>query len=254
MGKNSNILWTDHSFSAWHGCSKVSDGCKNCYAEEVSAITNDGPSLWGKDAVYKTMKERYWNAPLRWDRDAVGKERVFCGSMCDIFDEKGLESERDRMWELTKKTPNLIWLLLTKRPENIRKFLPKDWGPFGYENVWLGTSIENQKVVIPRLESLKEVNSVGKFISMEPLIGPVYLDLYTPTVDWVIVGGESGDNARPMKKEWVLNLKDECRRYDVPFMFKQWGEWSENGEKLDKKVTGKLLDGKEYLEIPEALM
>jgi protein gp37 len=191
------------------------------------------------------MTDKYWRKPQRWNRQAEAKNKthkVFCGSMCDWADNNAPEGQRGRLWQLIRDTPHLTWQLLTKRGGNIHRFLPDDWGT-GYPNVWLGVTVEDQKHGFPRIEHLREIPATVRFLSMEPLLEPVGIG-YLPLggIHWVIVGGESGPNARPMMASWVTDIQIECIFSDVPFFFKQWGGRKDKG--------GCLIDGAEVKEWP----
>jgi protein gp37 len=241
MGYNSSIEWTTHTFNPWWGCTKVSDGCKHCYAEALSK--RYGHRVWGPGNSRRTMSDDHWHNPHKWNSEAKAsgtRYRVFCASMADVFEESAPEGQLERLWELIRETPYLDWQLLTKRPHRIAENLPKDWGE-GYSNVWLGTSIEDGRVV-KRAQLLVKVPAVVHFLSIEPLIGPV-TDLDLTNIEWVIVGGESGAGSRPMLQEWIEDIRLKCERSDVAFFFKQWGG-------VNKKKNGRLLDGKTYDELP----
>lgn len=305
MGKDSGIEWTTHTFNPWWGCFKVSQGCSNCYAETLSQRWGD--NVWGPPSTTprRMMGEKYWKAPLKWDRDAgkLGiRERVFSGSMCDVFeDHPDTMGPRAELIHLIDSTPNLQWLLLTKRPENIMSFLelalcmlddagyldletPQEWLHRMGDRVWIGTSVEDQENADKRIPHLLAVPAKVRFLSVEPLLGPV--DLWGARyenpdgskggalttwancgVQWVIVGGESGPGARPMAPSWVRRIRDDCQAIGVPFFFKQWGEWSplkdtsratQNVAHIDsqfvyrvgKKVAGRVLDGETFSELP----
>jgi protein gp37 len=189
------------------------------------------------------MSEGHWLEPVRWNAEAQRLEtryRVFCASMADIFEERAPDGQLSRLWDVIRSTPFLDWQLLTKRPHRIAECLPADWGP-GYENVWLGTSVESP-AVLDRVDHLVGVPAVVHFLSVEPLIGAIpALPLHG--VDWVIVGGESGPGARPMSPEWALSIRDQCHIAQVPFFFKQWGG-------TNKKKAGRELGGRFYNEMP----
>ncbi len=189
------------------------------------------------------MSANHWGEPLKWNAQARNqgiRYRVFCASMADVFEERAPESEQTRLWNLIVETPHLDWQILTKRPERIVECLPTDWG-HGYSNVWLGTSVEDERV-IKRIECLKQIPAVVRFISLEPLIGPIP-NLSLQGIHWAIVGGESGNGARPMRKEWVLDIQEQCRIQNVPFFFKQWGG-------IHKKKAGRELEGEFYNAMP----
>lgn len=384
MAENSKIEWCDHTFNPWIGCSKVHQGCANCYAE-ADFDKRRHRAQWGPAGTRVLTSETTWSQPLKWDkwaRDGVcprckgkggvkvdgdslpcrrcsGKgnigpyrARVFCASLADVFENwpgtilnshgdrvstteysrkffvgqqaghdryATLDDVRAHLFRLIDATPHLDWLLLTKRPENIRRMTPPyEWhacetGDCPHwaasdcntldqrkcrENVWLGTSISDQCSAdrqIPELLQCRDLSPV-LFVSAEPLLGPVDLtnvrlqsgrpinalnandalvSVGGPSLDWVICGGESGPNARPMHPLWARSLRDQCVYSDVAFHFKQWGEWIPAGQVIDapsiqdkqlhrwpdgsvssrlgKKVTGRLLDGREWNELPVAI-
>ena len=242
MGSYSKIEWTTHTFNPWWGCTKVSDGCKFCYAEALS--NRYGYGCWGPKNPRRLMSEDHWRGPIRWNSEAERqgiRYRVFCASMADVFEEDAPEGQLQRLWELIRNTPRLDWQLLTKRPQLIIEKLPDDWG-HGYPNVWLGTSVEDSRV-LDRIEHLTSAPSLVRFLSIEPLIGPID-HLALSGINWVIVGGESGPKARPMSQEWAKSIHRQCREAHVPFFFKQWGG-------VNKKKAGRLLDGEVYDEMPK---
>jgi protein gp37 len=253
MSKTTGIAWTDSTFNIAWGCVKVSPGCLNCYAD--AAAQRFGFDVFGpaKTTGRRTFGDKHWQEPLVWNRKAakVGvRWRVFCSSMCDVFeDHPTIDAEREKLWPLIRATPMLDWQLLTKRPERIMRCLPRDWGD-GYRNTWLGTSVENQRWTT-RFEELIAVPSRVRFLSCEPLIGPVDLGtISTPKelhdeLHLVIVGGESGPEARPMELEWARTLRDQCAEAKVPYFLKQLGGWP-NSRAHEQAV----LDGKTYTEMP----
>src|SRR5688572_9500335 len=172
MAKDSKIEWTHHTFNPWWGCTKVSPGCKHCYAESWARRT--GREIWGPRADRRELSEAYWRQQLAWNavaRRSGKRTRLFCASMADVFeDRRDLDGKRDRLWPLIEATPDLDWLLLTKRPQNMRRLAPwKAWP----RNVWAGTTAENQKWAQKRIPELLEVPAVVHFISAEPLLGPL---------------------------------------------------------------------------------
>jgi len=225
MGKTTGIAWTDHTFNPWWGCTKVSPGCAHCYAEAWA--TRYGHDVWGPSSGRRVFSESHWAEPRAWDRAAARdgvRRRVFCGSMCDVFeDHSGLDGQRGKLWDLIGETPNLDWLLLTKRPENIAGMC----GVLGASNVWLGTSVEDLTRGLYRVPLLLRLPATIRFLSLEPLLEPVRLVLHSadPTgwIDWVIVGGESGPGARPMDQGWARDILRKCRALRVPFFMKQLG-------------------------------
>jgi protein gp37 len=232
MAENTGISWTDSTFNPWWGCSKVGPGCDNCYAEALSASM--GGDFWGPDKTPRTMSSENWRRPRQWERDHEKFEairghrrRVFSGSMCDWADKNAPEGQRERLFELIRNTPNLDWQLLTKRAPNIRKYLPDDWEA-GYKNVWLGVTVENRQHGFPRIDQLRDIPAVCRFLSIEPLLEDLgEIDL--SGIDWVIVGGESGPFARPMNLDWVLSIKEQCDKLSKPFFYKQFGGVDDKG-------------------------
>jgi protein gp37 len=217
MAENTPIEWCDHTFNAWMRCTKVSEGCKHCYAETFAKRQGKGLGIeWGEPPIRK----KDWSEPHKWNKKVVRKrETVFCASLADVFDPNALEEWRKDLWELIRKTPNLAWLLLTKRPQNIETFLPREI--MELENVWLGCSIENQLRADQRLPIMRSLPTSRTFLSVEPLLKPVAFSL--EGISWIIVGGESGKPARPFHLEWAIALKEQADREKVPFFFKQAG-------------------------------
>ena len=243
MGANSRISWTDHTFNPWWGCMKVSGGCVHCYAEKMG---NRFGSYWGLTATRKTFGELHWKEPFKWDRRAGAagdRKRVFCGSMCDwAEDHPTADEERKKLWPLIRQTPNLDWLLLTKRPERIEKLLPNDWG-IGYENVWVGVTVEDQAVADTRLPILTRIPAVVRFVSAEPLLEP--LDIPLGGIHWLIAGCESGPKRRRAEPDWFRDLRDRCFVSGVPFFLKQMD--------VDEKLTEMpSLDGTVWDEMPKS--
>jgi protein gp37 len=249
MGETTGIDWTDHTFNPWIGCSRVSPGCVNCYADDMSQRfgMGKGQSLWRRHGKRQVTSAGNWRNPQKWDTAAflAGRQaRVFCASMADVFeDRRDLDEPRARLWRLIEGMPHLDWQLLTKRIDRVAELVP--WGNSWPPNVWLGTSIENQTWADRRLPVLRTIPAAVRFVSAEPLLGPVRLDL--DGIGWVICGGESGHNARPMDPAWARQIRDDCLAAGVPFFFKQWGG-------ITSKANGKVLDGREWCEFPELLV
>jgi protein gp37 len=278
MAENSKIEWTHHTFNPWIGCTKVSPACDNCYAEGLDKRYWGGKH-WGPKAERKKTKD--WSAPRRWNKDAAAKGiryRVFCASLADVFDNQIPPDWRASLWQLIEETPHLDWLLLTKRPQNIKKMLPKGWAN-GWRNVWLGCTVENQVEAERRLPHLLGVPAFIRFLSMEPLLGPVDLTIdslwnrncsscadgcfHCPEtgapecsacdatgksdevgIDWIITGGESGPNFRSANPDWFRSLRDQCASADIPFLFKQWEGVSQQAiKKLGRELDGVIHDG-----------
>lgn len=238
MAENSGIEWTTHTFNPWIGCTKVSAACDQCYAEAWDK--RFGGERWGPHAARRRTKT--WGNPVKWNRQAEAsgeRPRVFVASLADVFDNhRSIDPAwRRELWALIRQCKNLDFLMLTKRPQNIARFLPEDWGN-GYRNVWLGATVESQKEA-GRLEHLTAVPAVVHFLSMEPLLGPVDLSGHIGGLEWVIVGGESGAAYRHADPEWFRSLRDQCAGAGVPFLFKQW----EGRNQKEIKAKGRELDG-----------
>lgn len=257
MAENSKIQWTHHTFNLWIGCTKVSPGCAFCYAEAWDKRMFAGAN-WGPGAPRKKMADSYWRKPLKWEKDAKkagSRFRIFCSSLADVFDSEGLAAERARLWELIKKTPSLDWLLLTKRPENAPDMLPEDWGD-GYDNVWFGTTAEDQVRANERIEALRKVKAKTKFLSVEPQLEEIdfsrWLSEPTAPFDWMIFGGESGDSARPFDPEWIRKSLDQAKAAGVKRFVKQMGTvWAKANGELDKKKGGAKEDWPPWLDVRE---
>ncbi|MDP1555779.1 MAG: phage Gp37/Gp68 family protein, partial [Hyphomonas sp.] len=261
MGEGTKIEWADFTFNPFIGCTKVSPACDNCYAEAQANRYWKDEGLWAGNR--KRTSENNWRNPLKWNRQAAAfraqhgrPPMVFCASLADVFDNQVPDEWRRDLWELIAATPDLIWLLLTKRPQNIAKMLPHPglhfprggpaWGG-GWPNVWLGTTVENQAEADRRIPALLSVPAAKRFLSCEPLLGPVDLGripvsaqiadgdefrdaevnclsggmivtrpaidalVASPAkIDWVIAGGESGREARPSHPDWFRSLRDQC--------------------------------------------
>lgn len=260
MGKNSKIQWTHHTFNPWWGCTKVSLACKHCYAETWSRRV--GSNLWGSASMRRFFGDNHWREPIRWNRESERnrqRKRVFCASMGDVFEARpDLDPWRRRLWNLIEDTPWLDWLLLTKRPSNVETMVP--WCSVWPHNVWLGITAETQELARQRIPILVRQPAVVKFVSCEPLLGPIeltqWLNHYSEKtwmecdsssfvqlegngnrIHWVVVGGESGSSARPTHPSWVRSLRDQCLSAGIPFHFKQWGCW----RPLEKNSDSRLL-------------
>lgn len=237
MAIQSIIAWTNSTFNPWMGCMKVSAGCKNCYAETLTK-NRMGLDLWGPDSKRQRTTKSYWRQPFKWAKEArlAGeRRRVFCGSLCDIFESHPTaDAIRPEVWEIIRQTPELDWQLLTKRPENIEARLPSDW-PMA--NVWLGTSIEDRKSCARR-DILVKIPAVVHFISAEPLIEDIAGTLDLQDIEWILVGGESGPGFRPMEKRWALNIEESCKKSGTAFFFKQSAAYrTEMGTELDGRIA-----------------
>ena len=313
------------TFNPWRGCTKVSQGCKHCYADTLSKRNPSALGVSGPKGTRVVAAEAYWKLPLKWAAEARRegvRRKVFCASLADVFEGddtmpaeawSGVEEARRRLWDLVERTKDeLDWLVLTKRPENVINhrlgpMVPNDWlyDHDGFpRNVWIGTSVENQEAADERIPHLLQVPASVRFLSCEPLLGPVDISWVgsTPGVHhrpngfgkmgywgggarstrldvsglhWVIVGGESGHGARPMHPQWAQSLRDQCANAGVAFFFKQWGAELPKGQgahglderglfrreshvsgqtyyNTGKHAAGRLLDGAEHNETPDA--
>jgi len=338
MSENTKIEWSDATFNPWIGCTKISPGCDGCYAARQDEFRKWTPEGWG--GPRKRTSEALWALPVKWNRvpffqcltcgNRFGianrkegivacnycqgeslkqvRRRVFCASLADVFDNEVDPTWRVDLFRLIAATPNLDWLLLTKRIGNAWPMMLEvarrcGGGEQPLDNVWLGATIVDQAEADRDIPKLLAVPARVRFLSMEPLLGPVDLtniqtrvgagiDVFsaleydgdpdddvefgTATLDWVIVGGESGPKARPMHPDWARSLRDQCAAAGVPFLFKQWGCWAPgsvfpdaipSGEYCDfdgalktddervwrvpKKAAGRLLDGVEHNGFPE---
>ncbi|WP_109485414.1 DUF5131 family protein [Occallatibacter savannae] len=235
----SSIGWTDHTFNPWIGCSHVSEGCENCFAETDNKRYRWNGGKWGPGALRKLTSEEYWKQPLRWNKaaaTAARRPRVFCASLADVFDPEAPVGARERLWNLILETPNLDWLLLTKRPQNFTTMLPNRWA--AYQNVWLGVTCENRKNGFPRVDILRRTPAVIRFLSCEPLLEDLS-GINLQGIDWIICGGESGHHAREFRYEWARNLRETC--VGKNFFMKQLGSFVPinllKGEKRDPHGT-----------------
>ena len=225
MAETTEISWTHSTFNPWIGCTKVSPGCDHCYAERDMAIRR-GRVVWGAGQARSRTGEDYWKKPLTWNRKAAKSGqpwRVFCASLADVFDHEVPDEWRADLWALIAATPALTWLLLTKRIGNAPTRIPS--------NVWIGASMVNQEEYDRDIRKLLAKDAPVRFISAEPLLGPI--QLRQPTADWIIVGGESGPRARGMQLEWARALRDQCAAAGVAYFCKQLGSHPiESGERL----------------------
>ena len=260
MAENTKIEWTDHTFNPWEGCQKVGPGCDHCYAETRNARFAGGTAInWGPGAPRRRTSASNWALPKRWNAQSDTfmaqhgrRQRVFCASLADVFDNAVPVPWRQDLFDLIRRCENLDFLLLTKRVGNVRGMLANlahgndpdlsllDMMP--PPNVWIGATIVNQAEADRDIPKLLAVPAAKRFLSIEPLLGPVDLNYVRQRIqaqrsqlaraingetwlDWIIVGGESGPGARPIHPDWARSIRDQCAAAGVPFLFKQWGEW-----------------------------
>lgn len=249
MADLTNIEWADSTFNPWEGCQKVSPACDHCYAENRNARFGGGVAPnWGPRAPRRRTSPQNWNKPRRWQKDAAAffaehgrRRRVFCASLADVFDNAVPVEWRYELWALIYNTPDLIWMLLTKRPQNIAGMLP-DY-PVWEEikgRIWLGTTVEDQKRFDLNAWRLTQYDCAERFLSCEPLLGPVDASpwLGRDKISWVIAGGESGPHARPSHPDWFRSLRDQARTARVPFLHKQNGEYQQVDDEAAPKTFG----------------
>jgi len=234
MATKSSIEWTESTWNPITGCNKISPGCKNCYAERMAKRLKAMGSPNYVDGFKLTLHEHILKLPLNWKKP----QTIFVNSMSDLFHKNVPIEFILRVFDVMNKTPWHTYQVLTKRSDRLKELNKKlTWG----KNIWMGVSVENQDYTY-RIDDLRKTDAYVKFLSIEPLIGPVR-KLKLSKIKWVIVGGESGPKARPMNEEWVLDIKDQCLEAEVPFFFKQWGG-------KNKKKAGRLLEGKTWDELP----
>lgn len=252
MGENSEISWTDHTFNPWIGCTKVSPACDHCYAERDNGrrkwVTGWGPGV-------PRRRTKTWGQPIKWNKDAEANDtrpRVFCASLADVFDNEVPPEWRADLFNLISITPNLRWILLTKRIGNAAKMLPWDWKD-GYENVGLMATLANQEEWDRDFPKLMDTPARWRGVSAEPLLGPISIgggkagfSWDAPKVDWIITGGESGPGYRALNMDWVRHIRDQCHWAGITFHHKQNGGFR-------GKDNGCLIDGVEHKHFPPAL-
>lgn len=290
MGENSAIEWTDHTFNPWIGCTKVSPACDHCYAE--SWAKRSGLVTWG--GARRRTSAATWRLPLKIHAAIPDgqRQRIFCASLADVFDNEVPDEWRHDLFELIRQTPRLDWLLLTKRIGNAKRYLIPSAMDGAY-NIWVGATVVNQEEADRDIPKLLEVPARVRFLSCEPLLGPIdlqnikygsgldgWLSAFNEgawpalgRVHWVIAGGESGGHARPIDPAWAFSLRDQCRDGGAAFFFKQWGEWAPSSElgfhghehrptetmppyvmmRVGKKTAGRSLYGFTHSQFPHAL-
>lgn len=282
MGKGSAIEWTHHTFNPWIGCTKISPECARCYAEQETFVRVQragGRELWGPTGDRHITSDANWREPLKWDRAAAAageRHRVFCASLSDVAEDRpDLVAPRARLCELILTTPNLDWLLLTKRLDDLVRLFPVEV----LRRAWVGTTAGTKTRMLEEVQKLAGIPSRIRFISIEPLLEDVASELgrvltrHPGRIDWVVAGGESakpGDKpARPMHPAWARGVRDICRGFGVQFLFKQWGDfrpataddavvdWQFDADgqlmaRVGKRAAGRLLDGRTWDEFPEA--
>lgn len=244
MSTVSRIEWTEQTWNPTTGCTKISPGCKHCYAETMARrLKAMGVKGYERGFKLNILPERL--------AEPLGRQKpttYFVNSMSDLFHNDIPFEFLDQVFDVIRRTPQHTYQILTKRAARMRKyFVPGERIAPG--NVWLGTSVENRKYGLPRIDELREIEANIRFLSVEPLLENLgRIDL--TGIHWVIVGGESGPKARPMKPEWVAEIKDQCEEAGVAFFFKQWGGWGADGKKRHKKENGRVFAGKTWDQMP----
>lgn len=235
MPGNTTIEWTEKTWNPTTGCTKISKGCKNCYAHKMAKRLKAMNNIRYTNEFKLTLHEDLIDAPKKWRSPSI----IFVNSMSDLFHEEVPLKFIRRVFETMNECPQHTFQILTKRSERLKQVAHKlPWS----NNIWMGVSVENKKVM-HRIDDLVTTPARIKFLSLEPLLGTLK-DLNLHDIDWVIVGGESGPKARPMKKKWVKSILKQCRENDVDFFFKQWGG-------VNKRATGRTLNGRIYDEMPQ---
>ena len=241
MAQNSAIEWTEATWNPTTGCTKVSPGCAHCYAERMAhRLQAMGQPRYDQGFQLK-LQDDVVELPLRWKTPRI----IFVNSMSDLFHKDVPDEFICRCFETMKTASQHQYQVLTKRPERVVELADKlDWS----DNIWMGTSVEST-TYIERIRVLKRVPAKVRFLSIEPLLGAIPR-LPLKGIHWVIVGGESGPQSRPMKAEWVREIRDQCIAKEVPFFFKQWGAYGADGVRRSKKANGRELDGRTWSEMP----
>jgi protein gp37 len=243
VSSNTSIEWTDSTWNPVTGCEQISPGCAHCYAKTFAERfrgVRDHPYEQGFDL--RLWPERL-ELPLSWKKPRM----VFVNSMSDLFHPDVPDDFIKQVFDVMRRASHHTFQILTKRPE--RAATMTDDLPWSF-NVWMGTSVENQRFTT-RVDDLRGTGARVKFLSCEPLLGPLDLDLLD--IDWVIVGGESGHRARPMRADWARSIRDQCCAARVPFFFKQWGAHTEDGVRVGKHRSGRLLDGEVWDDLPQTV-
>ncbi|WP_336367397.1 DUF5131 family protein [Marinobacter sp. C2H3] len=242
MSNKSAIEWTEHTWNPMTGCTKVSPGCKHCYAEEMAKrLKAMGTPGYENGFELSLLTERL-EQPLRRKKPT----KYFVNSMSDLFHEAVPDRFLDQVFDVIARTPQHTYQILTKRADRMADYFKLNDAP---KNAWLGVSVEDVKYGVPRIDHLRKVDATVRFLSVEPLLEDIgIVDL--ADIHWVIVGGESGRNARPLREEWVDNVQRQCEAQGVAFFFKQWGTWGSDGKKRNKKANGREFQGRVWDEMP----
>lgn len=242
MTKNSKIEWTEQTWNPTVGCTKLSPGCKHCYAEVMAQRLQAMGTRGYENGFALTLLPSRLEEPIKRKKPTV----YFVNSMSDVFHEDVPFEYIDQVFRTITKTPQHTYQILTKRADRMAEYFANKTVP---ENAWIGVSVEDQKHGVPRIGLLRQVNAKVRFLSVEPLLESLG-DLDLTNIHWVIVGGESGPKARPMQEAWVEDIRVQCEDADVAFFFKQWGGWGRDGKKRAKKQNGRELNGRTWDGMP----
>jgi protein gp37 len=243
MAQTSRIEWTEATWNPTVGCTKISPGCKHCYAEAMAKRLHAMGTPGYENRFKLTVLPDRLDEPLRRKKPTV----YFVNSMSDIFHKNVSDDYIDQVFDVISRCPRHTFQILTKRAERLATFFQNRVPP---GNAWIGVSVEDRKYGLPRIDALRQVNAHIRFLSVEPLLEDLgEIDLVD--IHWVIVGGESGPKARPMRREWVEDIQRQCQEQSVQFFFKQWGGWGADGKRRSKKANGRLLDGRTWDQMPE---
>lgn len=238
----SKIEWTEQTWNPTVGCTKISPGCKHCYAETMSKRLNAMGTPGYENGFALTLLPERLNDPIKRKKPTM----YFVNSMSDLFHDRVPDQYIDKVFEVITQTPQHTYQILTKRAARMARYFRTRAVP---TNAWLGVSVEDRKYGVPRIDYLRQVPATIRFLSVEPLLSDVG-ELNLKDIHWVIVGGESGPKARPMKMEWADAVREQCQEQEVAFFFKQWGGWGADGKKRAKAANGRELNGRTWDEMP----
>lgn len=245
MTTGTNIEWTEMTWNPTVGCTKISPGCKNCYAEKMAERLMAMSTPGYENGFTLTLLPNRLDDPLRRKKPTV----YFVNSMSDLFHEDVPSDYIDSVFEVITRAHWHTFQILTKRADRLAHYFETRTAPV---NAWLGVSVEDRKYGIPRIDQLRTVNATVRFLSIEPLLEDLG-EMNLTDIHWVIVGGESGPKARPMKQEWVESIQVQCEDQAAAFFFKQWGGWGADGKRRAKKSNGRIINGRTYDEMPAAI-
>lgn len=246
MTTTSKIEWTEQTWNPTVGCTKISSGCKHCYAESMARRLQAMGTPGYENAFQLTMLPQRLNDPILRNKPTT----YFVNSMSDLFHDGITDAYIEKVFQVIEKTPRHTYQILTKRAARMARFFKNREVP---QNAWLGVSVENKRHGVPRIDHLRKVPAHIRFLSVEPLIEDVG-ELNLTDIHWVIVGGESGPKARPMKPEWADSVREQCEEQRVAFFFKQWGGWGADGKRRAKSANGRLLNGRTWDQMPAQMM